>query len=218
MGTLVAISLVAFAIWVIPITRPLGLPLMFLNTHLHELCHAIAALATSGHVAYIKVFSNASGITPVAGGSLPLLAMAGYVGSALIGGLLIASCRTTENARKAMWILTGGLAASMLLFVRGDLLGWLAGVFWTLLCGLAALKLSAEGIRLFTAFIGVQQCLTSVHALMVLQQISVSTEQQSDALLMQQASGIPAIFWASIWMILSALCMGWGVRQLLRTR
>lgn len=218
MGTLVAISIVAFAIWVIPVTRPLGLPLLFLNTHVHELCHAIAALATSGQVAFIKVFSNGSGITPVAGGNLPLLAMSGYVGSALVGGLLIASCRTTDNARKAMWILAGALGLSMILFVRGDALGWLAGAFWTVVCGFAAWKLSADSIRLFTAFIGVQQCLTSVHALLVLHQISAGTEQQSDALLMQQASGVPAIVWASIWMLLSALCMGWGVRQLLRTR
>ena len=217
-GSLLAISLVAFAIWVLPITRPLGLPLIFLNTHLHELSHAVAAMATSGRVAYILVFGNGSGVTPVQGGNLPLLAMSGYVGAALIGGWLIASSRTSDGARKAMWILAGSLAVSMVLFVRGEMLGWLAGVFWTLGCGAAAWRLSAEGIKLFTAFIGVQQCLTSVNALLVLYQISTSTDQQSDALLMQRASGIPAVFWAVIWTVISAICMGWGVRRALSNR
>ena len=217
-GTLVAVSLLAFAIWVLPITRPLGLPLLFLNTHIHELCHAISALATSGKVAYIVVYSNGSGVTPVAGGNLPLLAMSGYVGSALVGGLLIGASRRSDTARKAMWVLTTGLAISMVLFVRGELLGWFAGIFWVIVCGAAVWKLGTEAIRLFTAFIGVQQCLTSVHALLVLYRISAGTEMQSDAQLMQQATHIPSVVWAIIWMFLSALCMGWGVRQALRTR
>lgn len=212
------ISLLAFAVWVVPITRPLGLPLMFLNTHIHELCHALAALATSGQVAYIKVFADGSGVTPVMGGNLPLLAMAGYVGSALVGGLLIAASKNADHARKAMWTLTAALGISNLLFVRGEMLGWMAGVFWVAVGALSASKLSEQGIKWFTAFIGVQQCLTSVHALLVLYRISSVTEQQSDAMLMQRASGIPAVVWACIWMILSALCMGWGVRQALRTR
>lgn len=209
-------SALALALWLIPITRPLAIPLIYLNTHVHELGHALAALGTGGEVAHIMVFGDGSGVTPVRGGFMLVIASAGYVGASLVGGWLIASCRREDRARLALRIFGVAMALSMLLFVRGDLVGWVAGGVWTALLLIASYRLSGPSLGFAVAFLGVQQCLTSVHALVTLFNLSVGTETHSDALIMQNRSGLPAVIWASLWIILSALCIGLGVRSALK--
>jgi hypothetical protein len=133
------LAALAFLMWVIPVTQPLLIPLIYLNTHIHEFCHAIIALGTGGSVQYIKVFTNGSGVTPVSGGNLLLIASAGYVGSAISGGWLVACCRSEKNAKNALIGLGGMMVLSMIVFVRGDLVGLLSGAAW------AAVLLWAQG-------------------------------------------------------------------------
>lgn len=217
LGWLVVASVLAFALWVIPVTRPLGIPLVFLNTHIHELWHALAALATGGQVQFIKVFADGSGVTPVGGSFLPLTASAGYVGASIVGGALIAASRRTDTAQRALMTLGIALAVSMVVFVRGDLVGWIAGGFWTVACLWGAQRLKPETIAFVTAFLGVQQCLTSVQALLVLFHLSVGTSVHSDALLMQQATGLPSVLWAGLWIAMSVVSMGFGAHRALKS-
>ncbi|MCH8979868.1 MAG: M50 family metallopeptidase, partial [Armatimonadetes bacterium] len=106
-------SVASLAVWAVPYLRPVLLPLIFYNTHIHELCHALAAVVTGGSVEFIKVNANGSGVTHTLGGSPFLLATSGYVGSAIVGGLLIFGSRTVEGARKMLWVAAGFIALSM---------------------------------------------------------------------------------------------------------
>lgn len=64
-------------------------PLELLVTGVHEICHGIAAIATGGSITSID-FQSHLGVTYTTGGFYPIISMAGYVGSSLIGtGLLI---------------------------------------------------------------------------------------------------------------------------------
>jgi len=175
--------------------------LLYLNTHIHELCHAITAVGTGGSVDYIAVFADGSGVTPVAGGSMLFTASAGYVGAALVGGLLIASSRTPKRAATMLWITCLCIAISLLLFVRGDTVGVISGVFWVVALGLMARKLSGDNVVFAAQFIGMQMALTSLQAFLVLLKVTTSTERQSDALILQDGSGIPAFVWASGWLV-----------------
>ena len=196
-------------LWSIPLLRPIALPLIYLNTHIHELCHALVAIGTSGHVEHILVFGNGSGVTPVVGGSLILTASAGYVGSSLVGGALIVSSRKAKNARIALWVLFVSMALSMLLFVRGDLIGWISGLLWAGTLAVLAKTLKEKQIVFAGQFLGLQLVLTCFQAFLVLMQISVISERQSDAMILAQLTGLPAILWASIWLILGILVV-WG--------
>ncbi|MBS1724908.1 MAG: M50 family metallopeptidase [Armatimonadetes bacterium] len=206
--TLIYASIAALALWVVPVVRILALPLIYLNTHVHELCHAVTGLATGGQVEHILVFTDGSGVTPIFGGNVLLEASAGYVGSALVGGILIAMARDERGAKAALCTLFGFLAGSMLLFVRGDMVGVLSGIFWVPVLGLLAAKLRGHASTFAAQFLGVQLALTSLQSLLVLLKVTVSPEPRSDALILQQISGLPAVVWAAGWSVLGLFMIG----------
>lgn len=206
-STLLWASLLAFVLWLIPPGRYVLLPLLYLNTHLHELCHALAAIGTGGEAHLIRVFASGSGVTPVTGGWLPVIASAGYVGSAVIGAGMIYFGRTEKGARATLGVLATALALSLLLFVRGDAVGILSAIVWIVVLVLATKALSAQHVEFAAQFLGVQQCLTAMQSILVLLRISNFPEAQTDARIMQDATAIPAMFWAMTWAGLSLLLL-----------
>ncbi len=205
-------SLASLALWFIPFLNLLSLPLEYLNAHTHEMCHAITAILTGGKVEQIDVFSNGSGVTPVLGGYLPLVASAGYVGASLIGVLIILYSRNPNGARMSLRLLGTALGGSMLMWVRGDIVGVISGIAWVAILFVLAARLPAKGILFAATFIGIQQCLHSVMALLTLMDISFFSERHSDAILMQQSTGLPASFWAVGWSVFSLALVGITLR------
>ncbi len=192
---------------VVPVVSRLFLPVLWLNTHFHELCHAIVAMACGADVQSIHVFANGSGVTPVAGGNIFLEASAGYVGSSIIGALTIFFSRNQQSARITLRALSIALGLSMILLVRGDFVGIVSGILWTVcLWGLSYLT----GTKLIFAaqLLGVFQCMNAVQSMYTLLQISAFTEGHSDAMILQQTTGIPAIVWAIGWTVFSLFVMG----------
>ena len=205
-------SLASLALWFIPFLNLISLPLEYLNAHTHEMCHAITAILTGGKVEQIDVFSNGSGVTPVLGGYLPLVASAGYVGASLVGVLIILYSRNPNGARMSLRLLGTALGGSMLMWVRGDIVGVMSGIAWVAILFVLAARLPAKGILFAATFIGIQQCLHSVMALLTLMDISFFSERHSDAILMQQSTGLPASFWAVGWSVFSLSLMGITLR------
>lgn len=175
------------------------LPLRLLNTHIHELAHAVAALLTGGVPQYIRVNADGSGVTPVAGGILAIVASAGYLGAAAAGAGIVYAMRTENGARWALRGTSIALAVSMLLFVRGDVIGVMSGFLWIGALFAASKYLNGPWLSFVAALIGLQQGLNSLRSLTDLYQITALSEAHSDATLMQDATLIPAIVWAVIW-------------------
>ncbi|MCH8978058.1 MAG: M50 family metallopeptidase [Armatimonadetes bacterium] len=205
-------SVASLAVWAVPFLRPVLLPLIYYNTHIHELCHALAAVVTGGSVEHIKVFASGGGETITRGGSPFLLATSGYVGSAIVGGLLIYGARTVAGARKMLWVAAGFIALTMVFFVRGETVGVLAGLGW--LAALVAMAVWLKGdAKIFAVqFLGIQQCLTSVYAFLTLLAITASSRGHSDATNMEQATHLPAMFWAVVWLLIALAAMGFGIK------
>ncbi len=65
-------------------------PLRIYLTALHEACHGIATILTGGGI-YKMSLNHFSGTLMSSGGFYPLISISGYLGSALIGALLISS-------------------------------------------------------------------------------------------------------------------------------
>lgn len=197
----------AFLLWMVPVGRLVLLPLVYLNTHIHELCHALAAIGTGGSVKEILVFQNGSGTTPVFGGWLTVVASAGYVGSALVGAAMIYFSRSERGARATLVILAIALSLSMVLYVRGDWVGVVSGFAWIGILVALAKFLKTESVIFACQFIGVMQCLNAAYSILTLLQITAVTEVESDAVLMQKATMLPAMFWAISWAALSAVLL-----------
>lgn len=187
------------------------LPLLFLNTHMHELGHAIAAFATGGQASYILVRADGSGATPVVGGWLPAVASAGYVGTSLAGALLLAVSRTAEGARRGLLWLAALMLLAQVALVRGDLVGVATGWAWTVALFLLARRLKDEGLVFAGQFAGATLCLASWQAFLAL--FAVSPGGHSDAALMQAATGVPAPVWAGAWLVLSTVLVLLGLRK-----
>jgi hypothetical protein len=203
----------ALAVWVVAPLRFLLLPLIYYNTHIHELCHALATVLSGGSVGAVEVYASGSGATFSRGGSLFLIASAGYVGSTIVGGLMVFGSRTWESARRMLWVAFWFLAVGMALFVRGDVVGVLSGFAWLAALGAGARWLKGDGAVFATQFLGAQLCLTSAHSFFVLLQISAGNLGHSDAANMQDATGIPAILWAVGWLAFSLFVVGLGLHR-----
>jgi hypothetical protein len=183
---------------VLPFGGIVALPFVYLNTHVHDLCHAFAAVATGG--------------TPISGGWIMVLAPAGYIGSTLIGGAMILAARTAKGAKNVFLVAAALLSISCILYVRGDLVGLISGWGWCAVLWLGWQKLSSEKVILAAQFMGALQCINSFHAFSDLIKISATGSQPTDAALMQQATAIPAMVWAVIWGVFSLAILGQTLR------
>lgn len=199
-------AVASIALWAIPVARYLILPLNYLNTHFHELAHAIMALATGGMPSYIHVYADGSGVTPVSGGNILLVASAGYPGTAILGSLLILAGRKPESAAKALKALSIILGISLILLIRGDLIGILSAFILIPTLWLLAIKLKKENLQFASQFVGLQMCLTSAQSFLNLFQISISNSTPTDASILQDIYIIPSIAWVTGWIIFSLIC------------
>jgi hypothetical protein len=102
-------------------------PLRVLVVLIHEIFHALASLATGGGVLSIEVLSYSSGVTTLAGGSPPAVYSAGYLGTALLGSLLLAA-GPLARVKRFLYLGVGlFVLAGTLLAVRNPF-GWAYGL------------------------------------------------------------------------------------------
>jgi hypothetical protein len=210
--TLLWAVLAALALWTVSPLRWLLLPLIYYNTHVHELCHALATVATGGQVGLVEVYADGSGSTLSAGGSAMLVGSAGYVGSAIVGGLLVFGSGSAESARRILWVAFGFLAFGMAFFVRGDTVGVVSGLAWMVALAAAAKWLKGDALVFSAQFLGVQQCLTSAQSMLVLLRITVGDLGHNDAANLQRITGVPAVVWAFAWLCFGVFVVGMGLR------
>lgn len=185
--------------WAVPILSLIALPLQYLNTHAHEFFHALVGIATGGHVSEIAVFASGGGVTHIEGGAFVLIASAGYIGTSILGGALLLGSRTEKGAKNSLLGLSAILALSMVLWVRADFVGVLSGVLWIGALVLMATRLSGDKLRFAAVFIGLQQCLQAIQSMLVLLHLSAYPGMTSDAGILAEATGIPALLWAVTW-------------------
>lgn len=205
-----AVSVLAFFV---PILDTLLLPLRYLNTHLHELSHALVAIGTGGSPQLIRVNADGSGVTPTFGGILTLEASAGYLGAAAWGAAIVFAMRSERGARWALGLTGGLLAMSMVVFVRGDRVGIVSGLAWTVALLAAARGLRGSALQFAAGLIGLQQGLNALRSLSDLFQITAQSEAHSDAQLMASATLVPAIVWASLWGVCGLALVAFTVRR-----
>lgn len=96
---------------------PFLYPVALFVTVLHEAGHALGAVFTGGEVLGLQVNLDGSGVTTTRGGSALIILMGGYIGSAVMGNLLL-----WLGWRKAQW------ASQALVVIAIALL--LMGFFW----------------------------------------------------------------------------------------
>jgi hypothetical protein len=185
-------------------------------------------LITGNSVSSLSVATNSSGETYTTQGGLIsqlLISSAGYIGSMAFGALLLTLIRKSVAARFVL--LGSAILVFGLTMIYGLFKPLYSGVAWsgipfTLFAGslisvgliLVARFASAKVASFFVSFLAVQCVLNALFDLKTVFFLSspFALPVHTDAMNMANATGIPAIFWAVIWIVLALGILWFAMR------
>lgn len=161
LGVIAAYTVAIAILWNVPFLRWSLWPFKMLVIAFHEFGHASTACCTGGRVESIKLDPREGGVTMMRGGISAITLPAGYLGSSLIGALLI-FCGFDIIASKVVSFV---LAVCFLLTLWWGKKDWLT--IFTVLLAVGLLVACwfiahAQALRFFVLFIGVMSSLYSV--------------------------------------------------------
>lgn len=209
---LVASLAVAGASWVIPTLGWLTLPLRYLYTLLHEIGHALAATMTGAYDISIQIALDGSGVTWSRGGQLLVVAPAGYIGATAMGAAMLWVSKTPQGATNALKAMAITLGMAWIVWVRLDPLGMALCLTFGILSWMIASRANGETLLFSAQFLGAFLCLASLQAVLgVVGMLGLPIE--NDAVILEQATGIPAVLSALLWAAVSVAAVGVGLRH-----
>jgi hypothetical protein len=219
--TLLIAAALSIALWFIPFADILSYPFRIFVTFIHEGGHAVAALLTGNSVQSLSVAMNASGETYTTQGGMfsqMLVSSAGYLGSMTFGAVLLVLIRRAVAAR----IVLAGSAVLILILttvfglfkpmVSGSW-GSLTGVPFTVFAGIAlavglfaVARFASARVATFVLSMLAVQCV--LNALLDLKTVfflssPFAPSVQTDAANMANATGLPAVLWTIIWILIA---------------
>ncbi|MEP7272343.1 MAG: M50 family metallopeptidase [Acidobacteriota bacterium] len=212
---LLAASALTIALWFIPFASFAVYPFRIFVTFIHEGGHALATLATFGSVERVVIHPNGSGETYSLGGLQLLIANAGYLASTLFGAGLLVLCRRGKNARAALGV-TAAIILALTVFFAGNVFSWIAGIVLTIGLVLFASTANVRVAHFFLSFLAIQCCLNALFDLRTILLISTLTNSPSDAYNLERLTHIPALLWASVWVVASAVVLWIALRAHVR--
>lgn len=207
---LLAIIAVVFALWHTPVVVPLKILVVFL----HELSHAVAAWLTGGSVEQISISPEQGGFAITRGGSRFAILSAGYLGSLVMGAvLLMLALRSTADR-----FVTAALGAVMLLVT----VLYVRDLFAALFCVTAGLILLAMARFLGHAANDMVLRVIGLTSLIyvpydIFDDTIARSSQPSDAHMLAQEFGGATLMWGGLWLFLSTAVIYWCLRRILGT-
>ena len=180
-------------LWETPVVYPLKIFVVLL----HEVSHAMVAVATGGSIDRITLDPRQGGACHCPGGNAFLTLSAGYLGSLVWGGLMLSAART--NRIKAEWVngLIGALVIGLtLLFVRNGF-GFVFGVIFGLAMITVSQKLGDAVNRPLLLTLGLTSALYAI--LDIKSDILDRPEVRSDAYMLAEITGVPTVAWGFLW-------------------
>ena len=222
---LLAAAALSLALWFIPYAWVLAYPFQLFVTFIHEGGHALAAVLTGNSVQSLSVSLDTSGLTETLTPqgsffSRMLISSAGYLGAISFGALLLWLVRLRVKARA---ILVG---SAVVIAALTAVFGFLVPLTnfslspFTILSGAAitvgllagAKYLGAAARNFLVSFLAVQCVLDALFNLRDLFFLSLGSDAQTDAGNMAALTGIPSIFWALFWIIVSVVILSLALR------
>lgn len=234
--TLLLAAIISIALWFIPFAEILSYPFRIFVTFIHEGGHAIAALLTGNSVQSLSVAMSGSGETYTTQGgwfSQMFVSSGGYIGAMTFGALLLVLIRRAVAARIVLLGSAAIVLALTIIFgvVKPLFAGvWfsLSGLPFTLFAGVllsvglfAVARFASARVASFVVSLLAVQCV--LNALLDLKTVfflssPFAATVPTDALNMANATGIPALMWATLWIALSVLILVVALKQYVASR
>ena len=182
-------------------------PVKIFVVFIHEFSHAFAAIITGGQFVEFSYDFYEAGSSVTTGGNRFLVLNAGYLGSSLFGGLvLLIACRTTWD-RVLTFLIGIGIGLATYYFAAREtnlIFPYIVSLF-SIISSIVLPNLICEAILIF---VGLASCLYALNDI-VFDIFMQSTSIMSDAGMLSEYTGLPTIFWGSIW-LLAAFVIGWN--------
>ena len=202
---LILITTVVFLLWQTSVIIPLKILIVFL----HEISHALATWITGGDVLSISLSPRQGGLTTARGGNAFVILSAGYVGSLLIGVVVLLIALKS----KADQVLMGFLGVATLLITAFYIrewfaLGFSAGLGVLMLASARFLPHSINDLAL--RVIG----LTSMVYVPfdIFDDTIARAGVRSDAYLLAEQFGGATVMWGGLWLVISLVVIGTCLR------
>ncbi|MCO6381583.1 M50 family metallopeptidase [Oceanicola sp. 502str15] len=199
---LLLILALVFALWRTPVVFPLRIFVIFL----HELSHGLAGLATGGSIVEISLSAQEGGHALIRGGNRFVTLSAGYLGSLLLGALILVTALRTRADRGAL-----ALCGLVLIVVAAF---WIRSPFALVFC-LAAGAVMLAAARylphqvsdLLLRIIGLTSLIYVPYD--IFDDTLRRSALRSDARMLAEEFGGATILWGGLWLVLS-LAVIWG--------
>lgn len=199
---LFAIVIAVFALWSTPVVLPLKLLVVFF----HELAHGLVAILTGGRVESLSVNFQQGGEVWTRGGSRFLTLSAGYLGSLLIGAVLLLAALRTRADRAILTGLGVLMIAVLVLYVR-DIPAALiiSGTGGALI--LAGRYLAEPACDLILRVIGLTSLVYAPYD--IYDDTIRRADLQSDARMLAEEVGGTTVMWGALWLVISVAVIFW---------
>lgn len=214
-GSVLLVTLVILITWQIPMLSWISYPFRLFGTFIHEICHGIAAVITGGRFQEFVVEADLSGLALSAGGVRWFITSAGYVGSAVFGGLLLRLSARHVSSRTLLMGLGVVLGVLCLLFVR-SMFGIASGLLLAAALIAAAQRLPSRWAETLLLVLAVELIFDGFNSLIGLIFLSSQSQVNTDAQIMAAATGLPALLWAVVWTAISAAILVFTLRDVYR--
>jgi hypothetical protein len=167
---------------------------------LHEISHGLAAVLTGGRIVSIGLSVNEGGVCVTQGGWRFVVLSAGYLGSLLWGALFLLLGGNPRRSRQVIALIGAFTLIVTLVYVRT----WF-GFFYGLVAAgaflLVATKLQPVVSEVLLAAIGVMSALYAVWD--IASDVLLRSIPSSDAAALAGITGIPALIWGVLWVLVS---------------
>ena len=192
----------------------LNWPFTWIQTFFHEVSHGLAAIVTGGSVSSIQIHLSGSGLCYTSGGIRFVVTLAGYLGAALFGVLLVLSVSSASlYQKKALAIILASITLGALLFWGRDLVTIL------ILFAIAAVCLlpikgdwHPKAVHILLKFIGCYVLLDAIKSPLWL----IDGRNLGDGATLSQLTFIPELIWIALWELFALACVWFVWKSLQR--
>jgi len=205
---LALLTVLVFALWQTPVTLPLKILVVFM----HEVSHGVAAMLTGGKIESISLSAMQGGLTLTRGGNLFFILSAGYVGSLLIGVMVLMIALRTNADRVLMGFL--GIATLIItaFYIRA-LFPLAFGLGTGAMMLVMAWFLPRQANDMVLRVIGLSSMIYVPYD--IFSDTIARSELRSDAYRLAENFGGATMLWGGLWLALSlgviGLCLRYGL-------
>ena len=201
------IAVVSLALWQFRLGRKIVRPYFILGVFFHEVGHAIAILMLGGRPVKIQLLLNDGGVTwwryyqSFGRFRRAIVSSAGFLGSAIVGGLLILASRNPNITNNILIILGIFSLAITIVWVREWFgYGFMTMIFWGFIILAIAFRTPPEVQKLMIQFLGVQLSMINFLNIWYL----FDMDPSSDVAKIERYLWLPYWFWG---IMITLLCV-----------